>query len=126
MTLQNFALRVNEDGFVLMPGLDQNLDRTGGAGHPNPNAESSEQRHPLGTVLWDPSGGRMWKYAKNGAVALVMAGLVQSKVPIAGHEDMPVQTEVSGATSIRITPATTPIVVKTYDEGFLWVNDDTG
>ena len=124
--VQNFALRVNEDGFVLMPGIDQNLDRTSGAGHPNPMEEHSVKRHPLGTVLWDPSGGRMWKYALNGGVALIAGGLGQSKVPTSGHENIACGTEPAGETTISVTPVTGNVIVDSYDEGFLYANDGQG
>jgi hypothetical protein len=124
--VQNFALRVNEDGFVLMPGIDQNLDRTSGAGHPNPNEEHSVKRHPLGTILVDPSGGRAWRYGLNGGVALGAGKLVQSEVHVAHHEDMPAGTEPADETTISITPPSTDVPEDDYDEGFLWVNDAAG
>ena len=124
--VQNFALRVNEDGFVLMPGIDQNLDRTSGAGHPNPNEEHSVKRHPLGTVLLDPSGGRAWRYGLAGGVALAAGKLVQSEVHVAVHENMATGTEPAGETTISVTPVTTDIPVDDYDEGFLWINNEAG
>ena len=89
--------------------------------------ETAAQKYPLGSRFMLPDG-RIFKYCKNGAVALSRGRLVQESVVIAGHgSDLVVQAAAAiGATAISLTNATTAITANEYAEGQLIVNDVDG
>ena len=90
--------------------------------------ESSTQRNlPLGTRMKLPDG-RIFRYAKNAAVALSRGRLCQESVVVSGHGvDLAVAAAAAiGATTVTLTNATTAITLNEYAGGYLWVNDVDG
>ena len=89
--------------------------------------ESSTQRQPLGTRLILPDG-RVFRYCKNGGVALSIGRLVQEAVVTTGHDkDLAVAAAAAvGATAVTITNATTAIVANDYKEGYIFFNTAAG
>ena len=89
--------------------------------------EHVTQRNPLGTRMVLPDG-RVYRYTKNGAVALSIARLCQESVVVSGHgTDLAVVSAAAvGATTVTLTNATTAITKDEYAEGVLFVNDVDG
>jgi hypothetical protein len=89
--------------------------------------ESASQEFALGTrlELWD---GRVFRYAKNGAVALGAGKMTQSVGPTAHHENIATGVvSAIGATTVGIaTTLSTAMVLNEYAEGWLVINDATG
>lgn len=90
-------------------------------------AESSTAKLPLGTRMVLPDG-RVYRYTKNGAVALSIARLCQESVVVSGHGvDLAVASAAAiGATTVTLTNATTAITANEYAQGYLFVNDVDG
>lgn len=90
-------------------------------------AESADQKFALGTrlELWD---GRVFRYAKNGAVALGKGKMTQSVGPTAHHENIATgAVSAIGATTVGIaTTLSTALVLNEYAEGWMTINDATG
>lgn len=87
-----------------------------------------DQKYRLGTKLFDHRG-RVWRYAKNGGVALDPALMAQSEAPKAELLDE-VQTAYTtsiGQTSIRVLVTTASgILDGDLADGFLCTRDGTG
>lgn len=87
--------------------------------------EASEtQKFRLGTIF-ETNDGRLFRYAKAGAVALDMAYMGQAQAPTANHENIAVGgTAAIGDKSVEIaTTLGTALVKDEYAEGFFWIND---
>ena len=89
--------------------------------------EHSTQRSPLGTRMVLPDG-RVYRYAKNAALAQSLGRLCQEAVVVSGHgSDLAVASAAAiGATAVTLTNATTAITANEYAEGYLFVNDVDG
>ena len=93
----------------------------------DPFLTSSEQRFPLGTQL--TYAERVFRYSKNGAVALATGVLHQSVVPLAGMIDEAVDTPAVGDVTITITLAASPtddLAINDLADGYINIVDDTG
>jgi len=117
----------NDSGFVLMyPNIG---DQGELLQHypPDPFSISSEQRFPLGTKLIQ--GERVWRYALNGAVALVPGYTCQTAASAGSEHDMDMVTAAAdvGDYDITITPTSSVSMTKDqYKEGYLFTNDLAG
>ena len=92
----------------------------------DPFSESATPIHPLGTkgVTTD---GRIFRFTKNGAVALTTGRLCIAADLIANHEDRAFATAgVVGDKIVSIAIGGTAITANQYDEGYLVIIDDTG
>lgn len=117
----------NESGFVaLYPnvGVESELLQ----GYPlDPFAISATQQFPLGTKLI--RGEQIWRYALNGAVALVPGFTCQTAASAGSAHDMDMVTAAAavGDYEITITPtASTSMTANQYKEGYLYTNDLAG
>jgi len=93
----------------------------------DPFSESSIQLFPLGSKL--TYADRTFRYGKNGAVALIAGGLVQSVVPLVGHADEVIDEPAAGTFVISFTPAvdsTDDLAVDDLEGGYIWVVDEVG
>ena len=87
---------------------------------------SSTPNHPVGTKAVTPDG-RIFRYAKAGAAALVAAQLQVAADITANHEDNVFQTAGAvGDKTVSITVGATAVVTNEYVGGYLCVQDDTG
>lgn len=85
-------------------------------------AATPTQTHPLGSRLVFPDG-RIFRYAKAGAVALDVAKVCQESVVVTGHDTgLVVAAAAIGATTVTVTNATTAITKDMYKGGYLFVN----
>ena len=121
-------VRIDENGFMLLSGWDENLSRISGAGLPNPMAESSYQQYPLGAELWDISTGRKFRYALNGAATPGAGRLLQgAAAPVAGHTGInPTAAEAVGETIVSLESSATNHVANQYAGGLCVVRDIDG
>ena len=88
--------------------------------------ESEELRHAIGTRM-QLVDGRVFHYAKAGAVALAAGNLNMAALAIAGHEDCDVAAAVAVLDKqITLTPATAPVTANQYAEGFVSVRSASG
>lgn len=88
--------------------------------------ESEEIRHAIGTRM-QLADGRVFYYAKAGAVALSAGKLNMAALAIAGHEDCDVAAAVAVLDKqITLTPATAPVTANQYAEGFVQVRSASG
>lgn len=86
----------------------------------------SDIRHSIGTRM-QLADGRVFHYAKAGAVALAAGKLNMAALAIAGHEDNPVLADVAVFEKVvTVTPATAVLTVNQYAEGFLSFRDGPG
>ncbi|KKN36498.1 hypothetical protein LCGC14_0773210 [marine sediment metagenome] len=87
---------------------------------------TSDKRHPLGTRGYTRDG-RVFRYARNGGVALAVGKLVQSEAPQTNlSDDLSVNIGVtSGAAAINIT-VTTVTTLNAFAGGYIFVNDGAG
>lgn len=87
---------------------------------------SKDKMEKLGTLRIEPDG-RKFRYAYNGAVALT-TGVTTSMIGVtANHINRPVAAAVAiGATEVQVTVGATAVVVDSYADGYLQVNDGTG
>ena len=122
---------VNEDGIIVFntpPNDSQTQPVVGGLISIAEllNSDQAVKRFPLGTRA--QLGDRVFAHALAGASALAVGKLMQTPAAISGHEDMAVSNTltVAGDTTILVTPVTNDISVDHYEEGWLWINDDTG
>ena len=85
---------------------------------------SASQLAPLGSTL-HLSDGRVFKYAKAGATALLSGRLVQEEIPGALHgfagTSLAVNTGVAGDRTLTVTPGATAVTENQYAEGYLVV-----
>jgi hypothetical protein len=81
---------------------------------------------PLGTTLY--YGERIFRYGKNGGVALTAGKLVQNYVATkADHQDLaPTAGVAAGEYAISVETAGTDLTLNEYAGGFLYVNDAAG
>jgi len=81
---------------------------------------------PLGTPLY--YGERIFRYGKNGGVALTAGKLVQNYVATkADHQDLaPTAGVAAGEYAISVETAGTDLTLNEYAGGFLYVNDAAG
>jgi hypothetical protein len=86
---------------------------------------STECKYPLGTVR-RLADGRVFRYTKNGTVALGAALLVQAAAPVAHHKGMTVSTAAIGDLVISCTDGGTAFTANQYAGGFLHINDGVG
>lgn len=89
-------------------------------------SSSSDQAHQLGTKAVSPDG-RVFRYVKAGAVALVPGKLQQGPAIVANHQNIAVAVAASaGATSVTVTLGATAATADQYANGFLVINDVAG
>lgn len=87
--------------------------------------QSAEQKEKLGTIR-TLDDGRVFAYAKNGAVDLAAGKMTQSPAPSANANDEVVAADAAvGDLSISVTFGGA-LTADYYKDGWLWVNDDTG
>jgi hypothetical protein len=122
MGTRTTPVTVNEEGKELHLYHDDRL--VYGGGNPDPFAETSGQEFPLGTKL--VYNDRVFKYTKNGAVAITAGKMMQVTDAVSGHEDMVTAAAAAGATSVTVTPTSTDTTLDQYQDGYLWANDLTG
>lgn len=67
--------------------------------------------------------GRVFRFARAGAVALVSGNIIQSSAPVAGNLAQTPSVAAIGALSVSIPALTTAVTVNQYAEG--WLNVDT-
>jgi len=128
------SIRVDEDGFVVMTTRADTRkgDSASRRGLIDPWAETSKQKFPLGTALFQ--GDRKWRYAKNGTSALVVGGPVQQAAAAHAEQDDDIAVAAAaavGATSISLTStanldASPNNVEDDFAEGYMVVNDGAG
>ena len=96
-----------------------------GDADPDPFSESSTQLFSLGTEL--KYADRIYKYSGIGSASVTAGKLLQTKVAVANHRDIAVQTAASaGDTSVIVTLGSTAATANQYAEGYLHVNDVAG
>ena len=90
-----------------------------------PHEDSTDQKHPLGsTGVTDD--GRTYRYAQAAGTAL-NPGQIQVASDIeTQHEDLAVNTFSVGDKTITVTLGSTAIVGNEYQEGFVFIINDTG
>ena len=122
---------VNEDGIIVFntpPNDSQNQPNLAGLINVAEllNSNETSKRFPLGTRA--QLGDRVFGYALAGGTALAVGKLMQAPAHVSGHEDMAMSDTLTAAgdTTVLVTPVTTDIAVDYYEEGWLWINDDTG
>ena len=86
---------------------------------------STTQEYALGTraVTRD---GRVFRYAKVGAVALVVGSVYQGPAPIANHINSSVAAASVGDTSLTVTPGNTAGAANLYAEGHAIISTTPG
>ena len=83
----------------------------------------STHRHNLGTRMI-MADGRVFRFAKMGAVAGVVGKVYQAAVPVANHLNCAVDTaRAVGATTVSATLGATAATKDEYKEGFVHIND---
>lgn len=89
-------------------------------------SSSSDQAHQLGTKAVS-ADGRVFRYVKAGAVALVPGKLQQGPAIVANHQNIAVAAAAAaGATSVTVTLGATAATANQYANGFLVINDAAG
>ncbi len=92
----------------------------------DPMKSSATNMHPLGTLVV-ADDGRKYRFAKNGATALVAGHVLQGPAIIANHQNVAVQAVAAiGATSVSVTLGATASAANQYAEGYLIISDATG
>lgn len=91
----------------------------------NPFEDSTEQKHPLGSV-GVTNDGRTYRYAQAAGTAVEQGTLCIAADITTNHEDIAVNTATVGDKQITATLGATAITAGEYDEGFVNVTDDTG
>lgn len=91
--------------------------------------QSATQIHPLGTRGYTRDG-RVFRYSRNGGVALVRGKLVQSAVNITGVDTTLLGTThyaTTNSTRIQVMPSTKGLfsTADAYKDGLLYVSDTT-
>lgn len=104
----------------------QTGEETGGVfGEQTIYEESTTAKYPLGAVR-RLADGRVFRYVKNGGVALGAAVCVQAAAPVANHFDMVTSTAAIGDLTITVTDGGTAFTANQYAGGYLHVNDGVG
>ena len=89
-------------------------------------ADSSIQEHTLGEKMVTPDG-RVFRYVKAGATALVPGTLQQAPVEITNHQNLaPTANVAIGATSFTVTLGATAVTANQYAGGFVIITTSTG
>ena len=92
-------------------------------------AETSDQRHKLGTRGSTPDG-RVFYYAKNGSSAITTAGMIvdaAAAFAVAAHDmDVPANANSAGATALSVEVPTTDLTKDQYKDGYIIFNDGPG
>ena len=91
----------------------------------HPHEDSSDQKHPLGTIGY-AADGRKYRYAQAAGTALTAGNLGVAPDISTNHEDLAVNTFSVGDFRITVTLGGTAITGNEYDEGFVSVIDETG
>ena len=84
-------------------------------------SESTTQQHKIGSRATTPDG-RVYRYAKAGATALVAGDLLQAPAIVANHQNLTPAAAAIGATTVTVTLGATAATADQYAEGFLVVN----
>ena len=122
----------NDSGYVLLyPNVADETDLLQ-AYPPNPYAESATQLFPLGTKL--VQGERVWRYTKNGTVALNIAAPTQSAAAVHAEQDDDIVTGAASAIGSYEVHLTSTGNLDTgalasadgLKDGYLIVNDEAG
>lgn len=88
--------------------------------------ESSTQEHDLGAKI-ETTDGRILRYVKVGATALVAGKLYDGPAIVANHTNIAVASAASaGATELTVTLGATAATANQYANGYLVVNDADG
>ncbi len=100
---------------------------TAGLSYGEEKRVTTTKKMALGTRGVTPDG-RVFYYARNGAVALTRGMALQSAVPIAVHQDdLDVQASPAvGDIAVLITVATTPTTRDQYADGYLTIETSPG
>ena len=91
-------------------------------------AQTSGQKHKLGTRAETPDG-RVFYYAQEDGTAIGTAGLIVDNVAVVAAHDMDVPTTAAhsvGDTTISIEVPTTDLTANQYKDGYMVVNDGPG
>ena len=92
-------------------------------------AETSDQRHKLGTRGTTPDG-RVFYYAKNGSSAITTAGMIVdagTALTVNAHDmDVPANANSAGATALSVEVPTTDLTKDQYKDGYIIFNDGPG
>lgn len=91
----------------------------------NISEESSTQKYPLGALL-KLNDGRVFRYVKNGGVAIAAGKLTQAAAPVANHLNMACAVAALAAKEVTVTDGGTAITANQYAGGFLHINAGTG
>ncbi|KKN17217.1 hypothetical protein LCGC14_0968040 [marine sediment metagenome] len=84
------------------------------------------QSWPLGTRAYAPDG-RVFRYAKNSAIALTIGKLVRRPEKTLGHQNLAVAAAAAlDATSFTVTLTFASTTFDEYEGGLVYVNDVTG
>jgi hypothetical protein len=87
---------------------------------------SSTQQHKLGTKA-ETSDGRIFRYVKVGAAALVPGKVYDCPATVANHTNIAVASAAAiGATTVTVTLGATAATANQYAEGYLVISDATG
>lgn len=124
-TLEGMRVEVPATSVNLVGGAG--LEHMSQPGFINPYVEDAVQRFPLGTRL--THGDRIFRYAKAGSSSLAVGKLMQMPVPLAGHIDEAINEPAAEATTIAFTPntvTTDDIAANALQDGYIYINDDTG
>lgn len=124
MSKKTWPVIIDEDGWKLEPGLDDTL--AGGLTIPDVYSTEATQKYPLGARLTDVTTGRVFRYAKMGAVAGVVGKLYQGALPIADHLNIAVLAAAIGVKLIKPTPGATAGAADLYKDGLVHINVSTG
>ena len=90
-----------------------------------PHEDSSEQKHPVGT-MGVSNDGRTYRYCQAGGTALEPGTMCIAPDITTAHEDIAVNTFAVGDKSITATLGATAITGNEYQEGFVNVTDELG
>ena len=88
-------------------------------------SSSSTPAHTPGELVC-MSGGRKFRYVKNGAVALVAGNMIQAPAEIAHHYGMTPAAAAIGATTVTVTPGATGGAANLYSGGWLVIDTTPG
>lgn len=87
---------------------------------------TATQAHTIGTRAED-DGGRVFRYIKAGAVALVAGNVLQSPVITTDHLATTAAATAIGATSLTFAPTSaTAVTANQYEDGYLQVDTTPG
>lgn len=125
MARYNTNLHANKNGYILAPGLDDNMTERAHSADPY-DAPDTYQQFPVGTQLVDITGNRKFRYCQNGAYALGAGHLVAPPIATPHHISQSVLAAAIGDTTVSIVLGATPASLNQYRDGFFSVNSGTG